>query len=60
MDLCACSLVSWMNMMCRPVWSFRVSSCIPGRLELIHPAFHVISFRDVVWWLHGFVLLGEV
>ena len=38
-------LVSWMSIMCGFVCSFRVSSWIPGRLELMHPVFQVIIFR---------------
>ena len=32
-------LFSWMNIMCVLVCSVRVSSWIPGRLELMHPIF---------------------
>lgn len=57
-DLSLWSLVSCINIM----WGFecneRVSSWIPGKLELIHPVFQVIIFRvlicgfvEVVWWL---------
>ena len=38
-------LVSWMNKMYGFVYNFRVSSWIPGRLELMHPVFQVIIFR---------------
>ena len=38
------SLVSWMSMMCGSLCNVRVSSCMPGRLELMQPAFQVIIF----------------
>ena len=45
MDFVFRILVSLMNIMCRFVCNFRVSSWIPGRLELMHPVFQVIIFR---------------
>jgi hypothetical protein len=33
------------------LWVVRVSSWIPGRLELMHPVFQVIIFSVEVWWL---------
>ena len=40
-------LVSWMNMIWGLECSLFVSSWMPGRLVLMLPAFHVISFN--VW-----------
>ena len=44
--------------MCGSLWSFCVSSSMPGRLELMHHAFQVISLSCDVLWL--FVVLGGV
>ena len=46
-------LVSWMSIMCRLGCSVRVSSWIPGRLELMHPVFQVMIFKVWVGGLFG-------
>lgn len=60
MDFSLWILVSWMHIMCGSLWSFCVSSSMPGRLELMHPAFQVISFNCDILWLFVFVVLGSV
>ena len=35
--------------MCGSLCSFCVSSSMPGRLELMQPAFQVISFSGDIW-----------
>ena len=57
-DFSFCSLVSCMSMMWGDVGRVCVSSWMPGRLELMHPVFHVIIFKVVVWWLYVFVVAG--
>ena len=60
-DLSFWSLVSCMSIMCGVVGKVCVSSCIPGRLELMHPVFHVIIFKVVIaWWLYVFVIMAGV
>ena len=46
--------------MCGSLCSFCVSSSMPGRLELIHPAFQVISFNCDMWWLSMVVVVVGV
>ena len=36
------SLVSWISIMCGLLCSVCVRSWIPGKLELMHPVFHVM------------------
>ena len=44
MDLNLRILVSWIRMMCGSLCNVCVSSSMPGRLVLIHPAFQVMIF----------------
>ena len=59
-DLSFWSFVSCMSIMCGVVGRDCVSSWIPGKLELMHPVFHVIICKVVTWGLYVFVLMGGV
>ena len=48
MDLSLWILVSWIKMICGSLCRSCVSSSMPGRLVLIHPAFQVIILSWVV------------
>ena len=56
MDFVFGSLVSWIRMMCGSLCSVCVRSWMPGRLELMHPVFHVTIFKDCVEG--GIMLVG--
>ena len=56
-DFSLWSLVSWISMMCGSLCRVRVSSWIPGRLELMQPVFQVMMLSGEGWWLSLFGLV---
>lgn len=54
-DLVFGILVSWMSRMCELSCILLMSFWMPGRLELMHPVFHVIMFKA---WVGGCCGLG--